>query len=168
MGPKVQACTSPGDLASRQRHPRRSSPWQARLLHLRASAPGCFLPALLRAAFSSGPSGPSSKITFSKRPSPTPLSETDCSPSCTLQLTALFYFLLFFLKKKKTFIYLFLEEGEGRERNINVQLPLTHPPPGTWLATQASALTGNQTGDPLVHRPVPHPLSHTSQGLFSS
>ena len=35
---------------------------------------------------------------------------------------------------------------------------------GTWPATQASALTGNRTGDPLVRRLVLSPLSHTSQG----
>ena len=35
---------------------------------------------------------------------------------------------------------------------------------GTWPATQACALTGNRTGDPLVHRPVLNPPSHTSQG----
>ena len=34
----------------------------------------------------------------------------------------------------------------------------------TWPATQACALTGNGTGDPLVHRLVLNPLSHTSQG----
>ena len=64
------------------------------------------------------------------------------------------YFILFFLKY---FIYLFLEREEGREkereRNINVWLPLTWPPLGTWPATQACALTGNWTGDPLVHSP---------------
>ena len=37
-------------------------------------------------------------------------------------------------------------------------------PPGTQSATQACALTGNQTGDPLVRRPAFSPLSHTSQG----
>ena len=36
---------------------------------------------------------------------------------------------------------------------------------GTWPATQACALTGNQTGDPLVCRPALQPLSYTSQGL---
>ena len=30
------------------------------------------------------------------------------------------------------FIYLFLEKGEGKERNINVWLPLVHSPLGTW------------------------------------
>ena len=44
----------------------------------------------------------------------------------------------------KDFIYLFLEKGIGRERererNIDVWLPLAHPPLGTWPATQACAL----------------------------
>ena len=37
--------------------------------------------------------------------------------------------------------------------------------PGTWPATQACVPTGNQTGNPLVHRPVLNPLSYTSQVL---
>ena len=42
---------------------------------------------------------------------------------------------------------------------------LSHAPLlGTWPATQACALTGNQTYNPLVHRPALNPLSHTSQG----
>ena len=63
------------------------------------------------------------------------------------------------------FTYLFLErrEGrEGRERYINLWLPLEHPLLGTWLATQACALTGNQTSNPLICRLVLNPLSHTS------
>ena len=35
---------------------------------------------------------------------------------------------------------------------------------GTWPTTQACALTGNRTSDPLVRRPALNPLSHTSQG----
>ena len=35
---------------------------------------------------------------------------------------------------------------------------------GTWPVTQACALTGNQTSDLLVHRPMLNPLSHTSWG----
>ena len=35
---------------------------------------------------------------------------------------------------------------------------------GTWPATQARALTGNPTGDPLVLSSALNPLSHTSQG----
>ena len=68
----------------------------------------------------------------------------------------------------KDFSYLFLDREEGREkereRKINVRLPLTCPPLGTWTATQACAPTGNRTGDPLVRRPALSPLSHTSQG----
>ena len=75
---------------------------------------------------------------------------------------------LFFKDFIYLFIYLFLERGEGREkerkRSINVSLPLVHPLLGTWPATQACALTGNQTGDPLVCKPVLNPLSHTTQG----
>ena len=47
---------------------------------------------------------------------------------------------------------------------MNVGLPLARPLLGTWSATQACALTGNQTGGPLIHRPALNPLSHTSQG----
>ena len=49
---------------------------------------------------------------------------------------------------------------------MNMWLPLAHPPLGTWPATQACALTGNLTSDPLVHRLALNPLSHTSQGHF--
>ena len=41
-------------------------------------------------------------------------------------------------------------------------LPLARPLLGTWPAAAASALTGNQTSDALVHRL--NPLSYTSQG----
>ena len=43
-------------------------------------------------------------------------------------------------------------------------LPLAHPPPGIQATTQACALIRNQTGYPLVCRPVLDPLSYTSQG----
>ena len=42
-------------------------------------------------------------------------------------------------------------------------LPLVCPLLGAWPTTQACALTGNRTSDPLVHRQVLNPLSHTSQ-----
>ena len=65
----------------------------------------------------------------------------------------------------KDFIYLFLEKGgrreKERERNINVCRPLL----GIWPATQARALTGNQTHDPLVRKLALKPLSHTSHGV---
>ena len=44
------------------------------------------------------------------------------------------------------------------------QLPPTCPQLGTWPATKACALTGNQTSKRLVHRLALRPLSHTSQG----
>ena len=75
----------------------------------------------------------------------------------------LYNFINLFLK-----LYLFLERVERkekeRERNTNVWLPPTCLLLGTWPATQACALTGNQTGDPLVHKPALNPLSYTSQG----
>ena len=40
-----------------------------------------------------------------------------------------------------------------KERNINVWLPLMHLPLKTWPATQACALTGNRTINPLVYSP---------------
>ena len=65
----------------------------------------------------------------------------------------------------KGFIHFRGEEKEKeRERSISVWLPLTHPLFGIWPATQACALTGNRTNDPLVHRPMLNPLSYTRQG----
>ena len=67
--------------------------------------------------------------------------------------------------------YLFISREKGkekeRERNISVWLPVTCPLLGTWPATQACALTGNQTRDVLIYRPALNPLSHTSQGSMS-
>ena len=75
--------------------------------------------------------------------------------------------LSFFLR-----FYLFLETGEGREkdkeRNISVWLPLACPLLQTWPATQACALTGNRTHDSLIRRPTLNPLSYTSQGSLYS
>ena len=73
----------------------------------------------------------------------------------------------------KKIFYLFLEIGEGREkkreRNISVWLPLAYSLLGTyWPATHVCALTGNQASDPLVHRLAFIPLSHNSQGCFTS
>ena len=65
------------------------------------------------------------------------------------------------LFQKIHFIYLLLDRREGRkkvkERNIH-QLFLRP-------ATQACALTGNQTRDLSDCRTIPKPLSHISQGL---
>ena len=73
--------------------------------------------------------------------------------------------------KKKLRFYLFLERGKGREkeseRNINVWLSLACPLLGTWPTTQACALTGNLTSNPLIWRWALNPLSHTSQGTYA-
>ena len=45
---------------------------------------------------------------------------------------------------------------------------VTGPLLGTQPTAQACALTGNQTRDPLVNRPMLSPLSHTSQGCWNA
>ena len=42
-------------------------------------------------------------------------------------------------------------------------LPVMHRLLGSWPTTQACALTGNRTGDPLVCRALLNPLSYSSQ-----
>ena len=59
-------------------------------------------------------------------------------------------YLIYFLKDSIYFIFRGKRREKDRERNINVWLPLTLPLLGSWPATQAFALTGNRTGDPLV------------------
>ena len=51
-------------------------------------------------------------------------------------------------------------EGEKQHYVVALMCPLLR----TWPATQAHALTGNRTDNPLVRRPALNPLSHTSQG----
>ena len=46
------------------------------------------------------------------------------------------------------------------------RLPPARPQGGTWPATQARVLTGNQTGDLSVYGMKPNPLSHPSQGFL--
>ena len=89
---------------------------------------------------------------------------------CSAGLSFLCFFIfiyLFFMYFLKRF-YLFLERGEGREkeRNNSVWLPPVCPLLGTWPTTQACALTGNWTSDPLVCRPTLNPLSHTRWGVL--
>ena len=88
------------------------------------------------------------------------------SPSLSISLKINKYNLFNFLK----ILFIFREEGREKERegNINVWLPLLCPLLGTWPTTQACALTGNRTSNPLVLRPVLNPLSYTSQGQIKS
>ena len=79
------------------------------------------------------------------------------------------FFLFFFLR---FYLFIFREMGRKgkrrRETSIwsarETSVPLTRLQPGTWPATQASALTRSQTGKLLVCRTMPNPLSHTNQG----
>ena len=80
-------------------------------------------------------------------------------------LPFLFLCILFF----KDFIYLFLERGEGwekeRERNINAWTSLVCPPTGDLARNPGMCPDQNRTGDPLVCMLALNPLSYTSQGL---
>ena len=71
-----------------------------------------------------------------------------------------------FLFFYKDFIYLFLERGEEREKEEEKHqcVVASHMPLLTWPETQACALTGNRTSEPLVSRLALSPLSYTSQG----
>ena len=70
----------------------------------------------------------------------------------------------------KDFIYLFLERGEGnekeRERNINVWLPLTCPLLGTWPATQACALDWESNCQPFGFQAHTQSTELHQPGLF--
>ena len=71
-----------------------------------------------------------------------------------------------FLKKR---FYLFIfrqrEREEEREGEKHQCVVASHAPLlGTWPTTQACALIGNWTGNPVVCRMVLNSLSHTSQG----
>ena len=67
----------------------------------------------------------------------------------------------FFLK----ILFIFRKKGREGEKHQCV-VASCMPPAGDLATTQACALTGNQTGDPLVHRPAFNPLSHSSQSIF--
>ena len=82
----------------------------------------------------------------------------------------------FILSFLKDLTYLFLERGEGREkegeRNIDVrekyQSVAPHTPPTRDLARNPGMCpdweSNQQTGNPSVRRPELSPLSHTTQG----
>ena len=78
------------------------------------------------------------------------------------------FFMVFF--KKILFIYFYREGKRGRKKGGETSMCgcLSHAPPlGTWPSTQACALTGNRTSNPLVHRPALSPLSYTCHGHYS-
>ena len=63
-----------------------------------------------------------------------------------------------------------MKGGRKRGRDTSMCGCLSHAGDlqGTWPTTQACALTGNRTGNPLVHRLALNPLSHTSQGCLDT
>ena len=98
----------------------------------------------------------------------------NCAPIIGLPYPFLHYLIIpaldivnFFLKYR--YIFIFRERGKEkeRERNIHVWLPLTRPLLGTWPATQACALTGIRTHDPLVRKSALN-LPTPARAYFSS
>ena len=75
------------------------------------------------------------------------------------------YFFLFFFFK-----VLFIFRGKGgrkRGRTTSMCGYLSCAPYwGTWPTTQACALTGNQTSNPLLRRPILSPLIYTNLGTL--
>ena len=68
-------------------------------------------------------------------------------------------------------LFIFRERGREGERQGEKHQGVVAscaPPAGIWPATQACALTGNQTDDLLVCSLVLNPLNHTSQGYVST
>ena len=80
-----------------------------------------------------------------------------------INFTSIFLPFIMWLLEILNILFIFREGKE--EGNINVWLPLARPLLGTWPDTQACALTGNRTSNPLVHRPVLNSLSYASQEL---
>ena len=73
-----------------------------------------------------------------------------------------------FKKNKKYFIYFIFRErereGEREGEKHQCAVASRTPPAGHLARNPACAMTGNQTGGPLVLRLALNPLSHTSQG----
>ena len=85
----------------------------------------------------------------------------------TTQKNATFlHFTLFYLHFLKIF-YLFIFRERRREGDTEGEKHQYVVASHIWPETQACALTGNRTGDPLVHRPALNPLNHTSQDLLA-
>ena len=67
---------------------------------------------------------------------------------------------------KRFYLLIFRERGREKEREGEKHqcvVASCAPLQGTWPATQARALMGNRTANPLVCQPALNPLSHTSQ-----
>ena len=55
-------------------------------------------------------------------------------------------------------------KGEREGEKHQCVIASHSPPTGDLPETQACALTGNPTSNPLVRRPALNPLNHSSQG----
>ena len=67
--------------------------------------------------------------------------------------------------KQILFIHFERERKGGRKKEREMFINVWENP-GTWPATQACALTGNQTLNLSVYRPMLNPLNHTSKANF--
>ena len=110
-------------------------------------------------------------------PNPNMFMKTDKSNHRDYSLWSLFYYRLFYygLNTMILLFYYFLKnilflergkKGESEGENHQCEVVSHALPTGEVPATQACALTGNWTSDPLVHRLALSPLSQTSQGYF--
>ena len=75
----------------------------------------------------------------------------------------------------KDFIYSFLEGKEGRNRGRETSMCERNrlvasctPPAGDLAHNPGMCLAGNRTSDPSDHKLALNPLSHTSQGRWTS
>ena len=79
-----------------------------------------------------------------------------------------FYLFLFF---QRFYLFIFRQRGRvGERKGEKHQCVVASSAPllGVWPTTQACALPGNRTGEPLIHRLILNPWSHTSQDQFYS
>ena len=56
--------------------------------------------------------------------------------------------------------------GEGEREREKHQCPSPMSPAGDLAHNTGTCSTGNQSGNPLVHRPTLNPLSYTSHGIY--
>ena len=95
-------------------------------------------------------------------------------PSMSLDVCLSVYLSIYLIYLSSIFfrfhLFIFRQRGreEDREREKHQCVVASRvTPTGYWPKTQACALTGDPTSDPLVCKPVLNSLSHTSQTYLS-